>query len=113
VSFLAETSVGNGYSKLFRANINTEKDFTKTNIHASSSTVTDGCECAHFAPKPAYRFIYKYKKAKLLKLKQCFERTTVVCCAQLPPYYWKLSKFGSGSVMLHLILHCIAKTEFG
>jgi hypothetical protein len=44
-----------------------------------------GCECAHFAPKPAYRFAYKYKKAKLLRLKQCFERATVVC-AQLPPY---------------------------
>jgi hypothetical protein len=34
-----------------------EMDFTETNIRASSSTVTDGCECAHFAPKPAYRFV--------------------------------------------------------
>jgi hypothetical protein len=64
--FLDETSVGNGYFKLFRANINTEKDSTKTNIHASSSTVTDGCECAYFTSKPAYRFIYKYKKQNYL-----------------------------------------------
>jgi hypothetical protein len=96
VSFLDETSVGHGYFKLFRVNlfiyvncINTKKDFTTTNIHASSSTVTDGCECAHFKPKPAYRFIYNIKKLKLLRLKGCFERAKVFC-TEVSPYYWEL-----------------------